>query len=77
MKTKTKNRPWFRKIRGSYLPCSHEGLMIYFAYLVYLVAVPVVWYQQGHDLWRLLTTVVPLWVGAAFVAQFVASKNAK
>jgi hypothetical protein len=77
MKTKSRKQAWFKKVRGSYLPNSKEGLVIYFAYLVYLVAVPVVWYGQGHDLWRLLTTVVPLTVGAAVLTQFIASKNYK
>lgn len=77
MKYKPKKGAWFVKLRGSYLPCSWEGLTIYFVYLAYLIALPVVWYNQGHDLWRLLTNVLPLAAGAAILTQYVASKNAK
>lgn len=77
MKSKAKNGAWFKKIRGSYLPSSWEGLAIYFVYLAYLLALPLVWYNQGHDFWRLLTNVLPLAVGAALLTQYIASKNAK
>ncbi len=77
MKTEAKKQAWFRKIRGSYLPSAWQGLVIYFAYLVYLLAVPAVWYNEGHDLWKLLTTVVPLTAGAALLTQFIASKNSR
>lgn len=77
MKAKAKKQAWFKKIRGSYLPASQEGFCIYMTYLLYLVAVPTVWYNQGHDLWKLLTTVIPLCVGAALLTQFIASRNAK
>ena len=77
MKRNSKKQAWFIKIRNSYLPCSWQGLTIYFVYLAYLVALPVAWYYQGHDMWRLLTNVLPLAAAAAIVAQFIASKNAR
>jgi len=77
VKAKTKKQAWFRKLRGSYLPASWQGLAVYLVYTAYLVALPLLWYLNGHDLWRLLTTVVPLAVAALLVAQFVASKHAR
>lgn len=74
---KVKQQAWFRKIRGSYLPRSWEGLAIYFIYLAYLIALPIVWYHQGHDLWKLLTNVLPLAIGAAILTQYIASKNTR
>lgn len=76
MKRKSKKGAWFYKIRGSYLPCSWQGLTIYFIYLVYVVALPIAWLWKGHDFWNLLVAVVPLWIGAALIAQYVASKHA-
>jgi len=77
MKTKAKKGAWFYKMRGSYLPCSWQGLAIYGVYLVYIVAVPAVWYQKGHDLWSFLVMVIPLVVAAAVLTQYIASKNAR
>jgi hypothetical protein len=77
-KTKNKaNKAWFRYTRRSYLPATWQGLYIYIAYVAYSVAVPVAWYNRGHNLWELLTNVIPLLVLGTIVTQFVASKNAK
>jgi hypothetical protein len=73
---KTKNA-WFRYRRRSYLPASWQGLAIYSLYVGYSIVVPVVWYNDGHNLWKLLTTVIPLLILAALVTQFIASKNTK
>ncbi len=72
---KAKKGAWFVRLRGSYLPCSWQGLVIYFVYTVYVVALPVVWYYDGHEAWRLLTFVIPLMCGAALITQYVASKT--
>jgi hypothetical protein len=77
VKNKKNNKAWFVHVRKSYLPASWQGLSIYFLYVAYLVLVPVVWYRNGHDLWKLLTTVIPLVIGMAIVTQFVAYKNSK
>jgi hypothetical protein len=74
---KRKKDPWFRSVRRSYLPRTWQGLVIYFAFVAYLVAVPVIWYNTGHDAWTLVTTVIPLWAFATLVTQYVASKNSK
>ncbi len=76
-KKKTKSNAWFRKVRSSYLPSSWQGMIIYLCYVVYIVAVPVTWYQRGHELWTLLAGVIPLLVLALFITQYVASKHAK
>ncbi len=76
-KAKAKKGGWFYKIRGSYLPCSWQGLLIYFVYTAYVVAMPVLWYFNGHELWQLLAFVIPSMCGAALLAQYVASKNSR
>lgn len=77
MKGKAKKGAWFYKIRGSYLPCSWQGLTIYFVYMAYVIALPVAWYLGERNLWSLVTFVVPLWVAAAVFTQYVASRHAK
>ncbi len=68
---------WFRKVRGSYLPTSFIGLVLYLAYVAYIVAVVVDWYYLGHSGWVLLTVVIPVVVVAAFIVQLIASKHSK
>ncbi len=76
-KKKTQSSIWFRRVRSSYLPTSWQGRLIYLCYVAYIIAVPVVWYQDGHELWTLLSRVIPLLVLAFFITQYVASKHAK
>ena len=68
---------WFRKVRGSYLPSSWQGMVLYLWYVAYIVAVPVAWYAGDHSLWRLLSAVVPLLIGSAVLMQYIASKHAQ
>jgi len=77
MKSKSKKLAWFRKVRGSYLPLSWQGLAIYFVYVSYVIALPVIWYQDGHRLRELLFSIIPLMVAAALLTQYVASKSTK
>jgi hypothetical protein len=70
-----KNIKWFKKIRGSYLPSSWQGNLLYLIYLAYAVAVPLVWYSNGHTLWQLLINVLPAMVGSAVLMQYIASRN--
>lgn len=72
-----KNKPWFWKVRQSYLPASWQGLAIYLIYAFYLVVVNIIWYQGGHQPEDWLLKVLPIMVAAAFLTQFVASKNSK
>lgn len=74
---KTKRNAWFVHVRNSYLPATWQGFVIYLLYVAYIIAVPLVWYKNGHDLWRLLTTVVPLLIAMVLLTQFIASKNSK
>jgi hypothetical protein len=74
---KTKHQAWFVHIRNSYLPSSWQGLVIYLIYVGYIISIPVVWYKNGHYLWQLLTTVIPLIIAGVLLTQYVASKNSK
>jgi hypothetical protein len=74
---KNNSATWFRKIRGSYLPTSFTGLVIYLIYVAYVIAVAVEWFQKGYDYWTLLTVVLPVVAVAALIVQFIASKRSK
>lgn len=72
-----KNKTWFIKVRGSYLPKGPTGLTLYAIYVAYVVALLVGWYVDGHRIWYMLVNVIPLTVGAAVLMQYIASKHAK
>lgn len=74
---RSKKGSWFLGVRRSYIPISWQGVCIYMAYVAYIIAVPVAWYRHGHELWGLLTNVIPLNIGATLLTQFVASKTSK
>lgn len=66
---------WFEKVRNSYLPKSWQGYLIYMSYVAYVVLLPIGWYRRGHAIWDLFTVVIPLWIAAALVTQYIASKR--
>lgn len=72
---KNTNKTWFVYVRRSYLPASWQGLGLYLLYVAYSIAIAIDWYKRGHTLWELLTEVIPLFLLATLLAQFVASKN--
>lgn len=72
-----KRPAWFTKVRGSYLPLSWQGFVLYVFYVAYIIVVPVTWYAKGHYLWPLLVNVIPAVVGAAVLAQVIAAKTSE
>lgn len=76
-KTKSKTHAWFIARRGSYLPASLIGLIIYLVYVAYIAALLGGWYVDGHRIWYLLVYVIPLSTAAAILTQFVASKHSR
>ena len=71
------NKAWFISVRRSYLPSSWQGLIVYMVYTIYLILLGILWYQRGHHYWTLMTTIIPLIIGSAFITQYIASKNSK
>lgn len=72
---KSHSQFWFKKVRGSYLPSSAAGRVIYFVYIVYLLALIISWFSEGYTAWSFITVVVPLSAAAAFLMQYIASKH--
>ena len=76
MKLKSSNdKVWFTAVRGSYLPASRKGLIVYLLYVLYLVALMVFWNVRDRDTWELLTAVIPLSIAAAGLTQYIAAKH--
>jgi hypothetical protein len=68
---------WFKKIRGSYLPASTIGLIVYLAYVAYLLGLIGVWLKYDKSIWGIVVYVIPLSVASAIVTQNIASKHSK
>jgi hypothetical protein len=72
---KKKTTKWFKYTRKSYLPAAWQGLVIYLIYVTYIVVVPIIWYRKGHNLWTLVSEVIPLMLAAVILTQYIASSN--
>ncbi len=75
MPLKRRNSKWFIRVRGSYLPNSQAGWLTYIPYVGYLVAVLVYVLQRHYDFWLSLFIVVPNWIAAAAVMNWVAART--
>ncbi len=73
--TSRSKKKWFIKVRGSYLPNNTKGWLTYIPYTCYLVGVLVYVMKSDHDFWISLFIVVPNWVAAAAVMNWVASRT--
>ncbi|MEI6237705.1 MAG: hypothetical protein WCP03_03850 [Candidatus Saccharibacteria bacterium] len=70
-----KNKKWFIKTRGSYLPRTWQSLMLYVAYLVYIIWVLVYIIRLDYNFWLAIFILVPNWVAACAVVSWIASKK--
>lgn len=66
------NSKWFIKTRWSYLPASREGWLLYIPYLAYVIGVLVFVFENNDKLWVGLFTVLPNWIAAAVILQWLA-----
>lgn len=70
-------KPWFRKVRGSYLPDSWQAWVLYIPYTAYVVGVAVFVYGRGDNLWEALFTLVPNWVAALAIMTWIAERTSR
>ena len=64
---------WFIKVRWSYLPSSWPGVLTYIPYLVYMIGVLVFVLNNKDTFWAAIFTVIPNWIVASLVLQWIAS----
>lgn len=75
---KTNKKAWFVKTRGSYLPKTWQGGLLYLLYLVYLVWALVFVLKGDYEFWNGLFFIVPNWIAACVIFSWLASqKSAK
>jgi hypothetical protein len=69
---KLKTKQWFYAVRGSYLPKSWQGWLLYIPFTAFLVAVSVLAICNEVTVTDRLLAVFPQWVAAAVVMTWVA-----
>lgn len=84
-KTKKKTTPssgkrknsdkWFIRVRGSYLPNNLNGALTYIPYVIYLLLPLAFVLINGYDIWLSLLLVIPNWVAAVAIMNWVAANN--
>jgi hypothetical protein len=70
-----KKDKWFIKIRGSYLPNSWQGRLLYVPFLAYLLVVLRYAVQNSETILDGFYIIFPQFVAAAVVMTWIASKK--
>jgi len=70
---KARKGAWFVPVRWSYLPCSWQGWLTYVPYIGFLVLTFIVIDGNSHSVSDTLIGIVPVWVAAVAVMQWLAS----
>ena len=75
MATKKKKQAWFKKVRGSYLPCSWQGWLTYVPFVTFLLTVLVAALRTQHSVSDAFYAIFPQWVAAVVVMTWVAARK--
>lgn len=73
---KQKANVWFKRVRGSYLPCSWQGALTYIPFLAFLITSLVITLHAQSSLAMAVLLVFPQWVAAVVVMTWLASRKA-
>lgn len=77
MKRKSTSKKWFRKVRGSYLPSSWQGWLLYVLYAAYVIGVVLYASLNQWSLGTSLFVIMPNWVAALAVMTWVAERTSR
>ncbi len=72
---KLKKGAWFYKVRGSYLPATWQGWLLYVPFITFLVGVAVYAFRTELSFAQVFFSVFPAWVAAAVVLTWIASNK--
>jgi hypothetical protein len=69
------SKKWFVKVRGSYLPRSWQGWLLYIPYVLYLcLALETAWHGSANLLTKLFNLLV-YWVVGVVIMTWIATKK--
>ncbi len=72
---KSKPGAWFTQVRGSYLPNSSAGWLMYAPFVAYLIFTSIVGVNDTSSLPIAILFIVPNWVAAAAVMTYIAARK--
>ena len=72
---KARKQKWFKQVRGSYLPNTWQGWLTYIPYTAYLIGPLLLVLRNKSDFWTALFILVPNWIVALIVMQWVAARR--
>ena len=75
MAKKGKQKAWFVKTRGSFLPRTWQGILIYLCYVAYLIFALVEAINTQSSVARAILFIVPQWVAAIVVVTWLANNH--
>jgi len=73
--SRSSHQKWFIRVRGSYLPQSSQGWLTYIPYVTYLLGSLIYVIHHNYDLWISVFILIPNWVAAAAIMNWVAANN--
>ena len=68
-------KTWFIKVRGSYLPRSWQGWLLYIPYLAYMIGALIFVIKGNETFWQALFTLMPNWVVACVIMTWFARRT--
>ena len=71
----SKAKPWFIKVRGSYLPNSWQGWLTYIPYSAYVAGVGAYAITRSTDIWSAIFVIIPNLVAAAVIMTWLAAQK--
>jgi hypothetical protein len=72
---KKKSNVWFKKVRGSYLPSTWQGWLLYVPFVYFLVVVYMAIDKEGKSAFDVFLIIFPQWVAAAVVMTWIAKQK--
>lgn len=72
--TKSSKKIWFNKVRGSYLPCSAEGWLLYVPFIAFLVATLLLAFRGGRSPAGVAYFLFPQYICALVVMHWIAAQ---
>jgi hypothetical protein len=72
---KAKKGAWFVPLRGSYLPVSWQGWFLYVPFLLYIILVFLLVFQDSRPITSQLVILVPYLVSGLIVMTWVAKQK--
>ena len=76
-KRKTKSGAWFIKLRGSYIPCSWQGWLLYIPFVAYLMGAMAYAWDSTESPFRTIFALTTQFLLAAIIMTWIATKKSK